>query len=311
MESLGSFLHNGSVSRVVAFASAAAAGAIVAYFVTEAGKYQRFHQTVLPQQTAVSKDKIVIVTGGSRGIGAAVCRVLGRQGYNVVVNYTSNRSKAELVMSDINEAGGSAIMVQADVSNYGDVEHLFEEAANGFGLGKRVTHLVNNAGIIGDKWDERSLLGVEVHELQENLQRVLNTNLFGALFCCREAMQHMSPKNGGQGGAIVNVSSGSAYLGGPMPYGISKAALNSLQAGLVVDCAALDIRINSVSPGMTRTEMVPDSLLDTVKHTIPMKRGGEPKEIADVVAFLLSEEASYCTGANIRVAGGKRMGCYQ
>lgn len=255
----------------------------------------------------VEGTRIALVTGGSRGIGAATCKLLAAQGYRVAVNYTSSRAKAEAVVAEIEAAGGVAVAIKADVSKLDEVKAMFDTAESA--LGGTVTHLVNNAGLLGPR--NYSLLGTEPTQIYNDVAALLATNLFGPLACCREAAERMSTQRGGAGGAIVNVSSGSALIGTPMPYAVSKGALNSMQAGCVKELAAHGVRVNSVSPGLTKTDMVDPGALANGVQNIPLGRGGEPHEVAAVICFLLSDAASYCSGANIRVAGGKPMGGLQ
>eukprot|EP00039_Didymoeca_costata_P025184 m.12601 g.12601 ORF g.12601 m.12601 type:complete len:257 (+) comp4680_c0_seq1:134-904(+) len=246
---------------------------------------------------------IALVTGGSRGIGRAVCLELAEKGYAVAVNYQSNKTKAEEVVTEITKNNGKALAVQADVGNKDDVTRMFKEVQDG--LGGPVTHLVNNAGVIGKKV---GLMDANEDDILADLDTVLKANTIGPMLCIREAAKSMSTKNGGKGGVVVNVSSGSAFIGSPLYYAMSKGALNSMQAGLVPELAEHGIRINSVSPGLTKTDMVPDDVIIANVSKIPMKRAGEASEIASVIVFLLSEGASYCSGANIRVGGGRPMG---
>ena len=201
--------------------------------------------------------RVVIVTGGSRGIGAATCVLLAERGYSVCVNYNRGAAEAAAVVDEITAAGGSAVAVQADVSVPVDVARLFAEAEAALG---RVSCLVNNAGIIGPRTGLGD--GGDGEELVRELEKVLRVNVHGPLLCCREALRHMSTQApvSGAGGAIVNISSGSAFIGSPLLYAMSKGALNSMQSGLVKELAGHGIRVNSVSPGMTRTEMVTDEV---------------------------------------------------
>ncbi len=242
--------------------------------------------------------KVAIVTGASRGIGAAVARLLGANGYDVCVNYRAGKEAAERVVSDIAEKGGRAIAVAADVGQSGDVQRLFETVDKELGT---VTALVNNAGIHGPR--------TRVDELKlEDLQRVLAVNVVGLITCSQQAVRRMSTRHGGSGGAIVNISSGSAYIGNPgsgVQYAVSKGAVNSFTIGLSQEVAGEGIRVNAVSPGLTRTDMPEAAALEEGKSIIPMGRVAEPEEIAEAVLWLLSDKASHVAGANIRVAGGR------
>ena len=249
------------------------------------------------------KDRgVAVVTGGSRGIGAATCVVLAEQGYRVAVNYCRDAAAAERVVSQIRAAGGVADAFQADVSDSKQAAALFAEAERK--LGTPLVALVNNAGILGSPSRDRPL-----EELtEEELMRVFRTNVVGALHCCREAAARMAA-----GGAIVNVSSGAAYIGtNNIAYSVSKGALNSMQCSLVAPLMKRGIRINTVSPGICDTDMVSHlsaGFKRTQGDTIPAGRMGRPTEIAWAVAYLLdTEKAAYTAGANIRVAGGRQTG---
>lgn len=241
---------------------------------------------------------IVIVTGASRGIGAATARLLGQKGYAVCVNYRAQEAEARAVADAVEAAGGQAITVQADVADPADVAKLFTEVDERLGP---LTALVNNAGIYGPR-GRFEALG------REELEQVLRVNVLGLMNCTQEAVRRMSPRFGGNGGAIVNVSSGSAYLGNPgqgVHYAVSKGAVNSFTIGLSQELAADGIRVNAVSPGLTRTDMPPPEQLGERVLSIPAGRIGEPEEVAEAIAWLLSPQAGYVMGANIRVAGGR------
>ena len=241
---------------------------------------------------------VAIVTGASRGIGAAVARLLGANEYRVCVNYRAGRDAAEGVAADIVSAGGEALAVQADVADRDAVRRLFETVDERFG---RVTALVNNAGIHGPRGR------VDTLEL-EVLQEVLAVNVIGLVACSQEAVRRMSTRHGGTGGAIVNISSGAAHIGGAgdgVQYALSKGAVNSFTIGLSQEVAGEGIRVNAVSPGLTRTDMPAPAALERGPSIIPMGRVGEAEEIAEAVLWLLSDRASFVAGANIRVAGGR------
>jgi NAD(P)-dependent dehydrogenase (short-subunit alcohol dehydrogenase family) len=246
--------------------------------------------------------RIVVITGGSRGIGAATARLAAERGYHVCVNYRANRAAAETVVADIERAGGRAIAVAADVSIEADVVRLFEAVDAQLGL---VTALVNNAGIL-----ERQTR-VEAIDAAR-LSRVFATNVTGAFVCAREAVRRMSAAHGGRGGAIVNVSSRAAQLGAPgeyVDYAASKAALDALTIGLAREMAGEGIRVNGVRAGIIYTDIHASGgepgRVDRLGPTLPMRRGGQPIEVARAILWLLSDEASYSTGTFIDVAGGR------
>lgn len=242
--------------------------------------------------------KIALVTGGSRGIGAATCRLLARDGWDVAVNYTSNSAAADAVAADVRSAGRRAMTVQGDVGDEAQVLAMFEAVEKELGP---IDGLVNSAGIIGPVGRVDALKPADI-------DRVLKTNVVGCILTCREAVKRMSTKYGGKGGAIVNVSSGSAYIGNPghqVMYAISKGAVNSLHVGLSQEVGGEGIRVNAVSPGMTATEMVTEEAASGNIGNIPMGRLGEPEEIAEAIVWLMSDKAGYAAGANIRVAGGR------
>ncbi len=242
--------------------------------------------------------KVALVTGGSRGIGAAACRLLARDGWDVAVNYRTDAPAAEAVVADVTATGRRAIAIQGDVGDEADVLRMFETAERALGP---VTGLVNSAGVIGPKGRVEALTA-------EAIEALLRTNVIGSILTCREAVKRMSTKHGGQGGAIVNVSSGSAYIGNPgtgVLYAISKGAVNSLHIGLSQEVGGEGIRVNAVSPGMTATDMVTEEAIQRSISAIPMGRVGAPEEIAEAIAWLMSDRASYVAGANIRVAGGR------
>jgi len=247
-------------------------------------------------------ERVLVVTGGARGIGAATCRLAGARGYRVAVNYLQNSRAAEAVVRGIESAGGQALAVPANVSDPGDVARLFSETKARLGP---VTHLVNNAGITGraSRLDQAST---------ETLREVLEVNVLGALLCARAAARTMSSSLGGSGGVIVNVSSGAATLGSPgewVWYAASKAAVDTLTLGLARELADDGVRVNGVAPGLVDTELHQTSGIEDrvgkLAPTIPLGRAARPEEIAETILFLLSDAASYVTGAVLRVAGGR------
>ncbi len=246
--------------------------------------------------------KILLVTGGGRGIGAATCRLAAKEGYAVAVNYRSDAKAAEAVAGEIKAAGGKAVAIQADVAREEDVLRLFREVDGRLG---RLTHLVNNAGITG-----RSQR-VDAVDLA-TLEAVFDLNILGAFLCAREAVKRISTQHGGTGGAIVNISSAAATLGSPgeyVWYAASKGAIDSMTYGLAKEVAREGIRVNAVAPGMVMTEIHASSgdpgRIERIKPLIPMQRIGEPEEAAAAILYLLSDAASYITGSVLRVSGGR------
>jgi NAD(P)-dependent dehydrogenase (short-subunit alcohol dehydrogenase family) len=245
---------------------------------------------------------VMIVTGGSRGIGAATARLGAERGYAVCVNYRANRAAADEVVASIAAAGGTAIAVGADVASEADVVRLFATVDRALGP---VRALVNNAGIL-----ERQAR-VDAMDAAR-IDRIFATNVRGAFVCAREAVRRMSTARGGNGGAIVNVSSRAAQLGAPgeyVDYAASKAALDALTIGLAREVAGEGIRVNGVRAGIIYTEIHADGgepgRVDRLGPTLPMKRGGEAIEVARAILWLCSDEASYSTGTFIDVAGGR------
>ncbi len=250
----------------------------------------------------MDRKKVLLVTGGSRGIGAAVARLAAERGYSVCLSYLRDRKAADEVVADIREMNGAAIAVQADVAQEQDVVRLFREAEASLGP---ITALVNNAGILEKQ------MRVE-HMDAARIGRVFATNVTGSFLCAREAVRRMSTRHGGQGGAIVNLSSRASRLGAPgeyVDYAASKAAIDTLTIGLAKEVAAEGIRVNAVSPGVIYTDIHASGgepgRVERVKDSIPMKRGGTAEEVARAVLWLLSDEASFTTGATIDVAGGR------
>ena len=250
----------------------------------------------------MSNDKILLVTGGSRGIGAATARAAGREGYFVIVNYVSDEQAAHDVIADIEKAGGKGEAIKADMGQEKDISRLFKMVQKKFG---RLTHLVNNAGIIG-----RASALVDADPV--TLRTVIDVNVTGAILVVREAIKQMSTARGGKGGAIVNLSSMAASLGAPGEYtwyAASKGAIDSLTIGLAREVAKEGIRVNAVSPGLIATDIhaaggQPDRL-DRLAHLTPIGRAGTAEEVANAILWLLSDQASYVTGANVRVSGGR------
>ena len=247
-------------------------------------------------------DDVLIVTGGSRGIGAATALIAGRNGYAVCVNYLKNEEAAEKIVNEINSNGGRAIAVCADISLEEEVVDLFQTVDVQLGT---VSALVNNAGIL-----ETQMRIADMDATR--LNRVFLTNITGSFLCAREAVKRMSRKNGGNGGAIVNVSSAAARLGSPgeyVDYAASKGAIDTFTIGLAREVAEEGIRVNAVRPGIIDTDIHASGgepgRVDRIKGTIPMKRGGSPEEVARAIMWLLSGESSYTTGALLDVSGGR------
>jgi NAD(P)-dependent dehydrogenase (short-subunit alcohol dehydrogenase family) len=246
--------------------------------------------------------KVLIVTGASRGIGAATARLAAGRGYDLCVNYQANRQAAEAVVGDIQAAGGRAIAVQADVASEVEVERLFDTVDRELG---RLDALVNNAGLAGrfSRLDEAD---------SATIRRVIEVNVLGLINCSRAAVRRLSPRHGGAGGAIVNLTSGAATIGSPgeyVWYAASKGAVDSFTLGLGKELAGEGIRVNGVAPGFVETEIhAASGMPDRVAlqgHTVPIGRAAQPEEIAETILWLLSDQASYVTGAVLRVAGGR------
>jgi NAD(P)-dependent dehydrogenase (short-subunit alcohol dehydrogenase family) len=244
--------------------------------------------------------QVCIITGASSGIGAATARLAGRQHFAVVVNYLRNEAGAHAVVSDIVRGGGEAVAIRADVSRHEDVAALFDQAAAQFG---GPTALVNNAAEFGAR--------ESVGDLDpEQLQRILAVNLGGPMLCVSEAVRRMSTRRGGNGGAIVNVSSLAAHTGGHRltPYVASKAGLEAITVGLARELGPEGIRVNAVRPGVIATEQQP--LADAAwvarrTETIPLGRLGTAEEVAETIVWLLSPATAYVSGAIIAVTGGR------
>lgn len=244
----------------------------------------------------------MIVTGGGRGIGAATARLAAARGYAVCVNYMADAAAAETLAGEINDGGGRAVALQADVADEEAVERLFAEAERRLGP---VTALVNNAGLTGLSGRLDAVEG-------ETLRRVTAVNLLGVFYCARAAVRRMSRNRGGAGGGIVNLSSGAATLGSPdtyVWYAATKGAVDSFTIGLSKEVAAEGIRVNAVAPGLIETDIhassgMPDRLAQ-LGHTVPMGRSAAAEEVAEPILWLLSDAASYVTGTILRVGGGR------
>jgi NAD(P)-dependent dehydrogenase (short-subunit alcohol dehydrogenase family) len=247
-------------------------------------------------------DKVLLVTGGSRGIGAATCKLAARQGWAVAVNYTANSLAADAVVSDIRGQGGRAISVKADVADEAQVLRMFEHIDAKLG---HITGLVNNAGVVDvtKRVQDQSL---------ERWRRMFDINVMGSMLCAREAVRRMSTSLGGQGGSIVNVSSAAARLGAPgqyVDYAAAKGAIDAFTIGLAKEVGGDGIRVNAVRPGLIETDIhasggLPNRVRD-LQHQVPMGRGGSAQEVAELIVWLLSDAASYTTMSLIDVSGGR------
>ncbi|MBA2652352.1 MAG: SDR family oxidoreductase [Tatlockia sp.] len=247
-------------------------------------------------------NKVIIITGSSRGIGAATALLASAQNYAVCINYLNNQQAADAIVKQIQANGGQAIAVAADVSQEADVERLFETVDAELGT---VTALVNNVGILEHK------MRIDQMDMAR-LNRVFTTNITSYFLCARESVRRMSTKHGGAGGVIVNVSSAASRLGSAgeyVDYAASKGAIDTFTTGLSLEVAQEGIRVNCIRPGFIYTDIHScggePNRVDRLKSLIPLQRGGTPEEVANVILWLLSEEASYVTGAFIDVAGGK------
>ncbi|MDN6859488.1 SDR family oxidoreductase [Pseudomonas sp. CAN2814] len=247
-------------------------------------------------------DKVMLITGASRGIGAATALLAAERGFAVALNYRREREAAEALVAQISAAGGQARAFAADVANEENVLRLFREVDAAFG---RLDVLVNNAGIL-----ERQMRLEDMDVAR--LQRVFAVNVTGTFLCCREAVKHMARKHGGDGGSIVNVSSMASRLGSPneyIDYATAKGAVDSLTIGLAKEVAAEGIRVNAVRPGLIRTEIHASGgepgRVERLQSAIPLGRGGDAEEVARAILFLASDESSYSTGSFVDVSGGR------
>jgi NAD(P)-dependent dehydrogenase (short-subunit alcohol dehydrogenase family) len=247
--------------------------------------------------------KVVLITGGGRGIGAATARLAAKSGFKVAINYQSDAMAAHALVDELKAAGTDILAIKGDVSNLADITRLFDETEYAFGP---VTALVNNAGITGlssrlDDADPKTIVDT------------IAINVNGTIFAAREAVKRMSPRHGGNGGVIVNVSSGASTIGSPGEYtwyAASKGAVDSFTIGLGRELAEENIRVVAIAPGLTETELharstgEPDRV-NRMTPMIPMKRAGRAEEVAEAIMFALSDAASYITATTIRVSGGR------
>jgi NAD(P)-dependent dehydrogenase (short-subunit alcohol dehydrogenase family) len=241
---------------------------------------------------------ILLVTGASRGIGAAAARLAGARGFDVAVNYVKDRSAADAVVAAMTAAGRRAIAVQADMSREDDIARMFATVDDKLG---RLTHLVCNTGITGPLSRMEALSTADA-------RAVFDINVLGVFLCARVAIPRISKKQGGRGGAIVLLSSAMATIGGAgeyVMYAASKGAVESMTIGLARELAGDGIRVNAVAPGPIATDIHPPGRLERITQTVPLARAGTMEEVAEAIVFLLSEASSYTTGAVLRVAGGR------
>jgi len=241
---------------------------------------------------------VLLIAGGSRGIGAATARMAGERGYDVAINYKSNANAAADVVGSVKKSGGKALAIQGDMANETDIARVFDETARALGS---VTHFVHSSGIIGpySRLDEADAA---------MMREVFDVNTVGAILCLRECARRMSTKHGGRGGAVVMLSSMAAVIGGAgecVWYAAAKGAVDSMVIGMSREVAKEGMRINAVTPGVIDTEIQPPGRLERVGPILPMGRPGEAHEVAQAILFLLSDAASYVNGANLRVSGAR------
>lgn len=246
-------------------------------------------------------EKIVIVTGASRGIGAATARLFAQKGYSVCINYLNDDDAAELLKNEIQKFHVKCITVKADVSKSSEVQRLFDTVDKKLGC---LSVLVNNVGIL-----KKQCRFEEIDE--QRFSQVLTTNVMSCFLCSKQAVKRMSRQYGGMGGSIVSVSSGAAKSGSPneyVDYAASKGAIDSMTKGLAMEVAAEGIRVNGVRPGLIHTDIHATggepNRIDRLKLKIPMQRGGEPAEVAEAIYWLASDKSSFATGSVIDIAGG-------
>jgi NAD(P)-dependent dehydrogenase (short-subunit alcohol dehydrogenase family) len=241
---------------------------------------------------------VLLIAGGSRGIGASTAKLAGARGYDVAVNYKNNSNAAAGVVAAVKAAGGKAVAVQGDMAIEADIERVFDTTARELGP---ITHFVHSSGIIGDnsRLDEADT---------KTIREVLDVDTFGALLCLRACVRRMSTKHNGKGGAVVMLSSMAAPLGGANEcvwYAAAKAGVDSMVIGVSREVAKEGIRVNAVTPGVIDTDIQPQGRIDRVTPMLPMGRAGKADEVAEAILFLLSDAASYVNGANLRVSGAR------
>jgi NAD(P)-dependent dehydrogenase (short-subunit alcohol dehydrogenase family) len=241
---------------------------------------------------------VLLIAGGSRGIGASTARLAGARGYDVAVNYKSNANAAASVVNAVKKAGGNAVAIQGDMAIEADIERVFTSAAEKLGP---LTHFVHSSGIIGNnsRLDEADA---------KTIREVLDVDTFGALICLRACVRAMSTKHGGKGGSVVMLSSMAATLGGGTEcvwYAAAKGGVDSMVIGLAREVAKEGLRVNAVSPGLIDTDIQAPGRLERLAPTLPMGRAGKADEVAEAILFLLSDSASYINGANLRVSGAR------
>ncbi|MFI6849023.1 SDR family oxidoreductase [Kitasatospora sp. NPDC050467] len=256
----------------------------------------------MTNSTGPARNEVVLITGAGRGIGAATALLAGRRGYRVCVNYRTDEAAAAGVVAAIRDEGGTAVAVRADVTRTAEVERLFATVDAELG---QLTALVNNAGTL-----EQQCRLDEIDE--DRLNRIWASNITSAFLCAGRAVRRMSTRHGGAGGAIVNVSSAASRLGSPneyVDYAAAKGAVDSMTRGLALEVAAEGIRVNAVRPGLIHTDIHAlggePGRVDRVAPDLPMRRGGQPEEVAESILFLLSPASSYMTGALLDIAGGR------
>lgn len=241
---------------------------------------------------------VLLIAGGSRGIGASTCKLAGARGYDVAINYKSNTKAAADVVDAVKAASGKAVAIQGDMAVEGDIERVFERAAKDLGP---LTHFVHCAGIIGpySRLDEASA---------QMMREVIEIDTVGALLCLRACVRHMSTKNGGKGGSVVMLSSMAAVIGGAgecVWYAAAKGAVDSMVVGVSREVAKEGVRVNAITPGVIDTDIQPPGRIERVGPMLPMGRPGQAGEVAEAIMFLLSDGASYINGANLRVSGAR------